>query len=93
MQSQRCTDILDKQHRGMVSKQVCRSLSCMLEQVAMGVAWVIKLGPMQQGVLLNSIADAGCEGGKSSNIHALRLMGKTSIGSILGLQRGCLLLG
>ena len=36
----------------MVSNKVCKSLSWQLEEVAMGVALVIKLGTMQQSVLL-----------------------------------------
>ena len=41
-----------KQRSEMASKEICQSLSWLLEQVAMGVAQVIELGTMQQNVLL-----------------------------------------
>ena len=44
--------MLSKQHRGMVGKEVCQNLSWLLEQAAMGVAQVIKLGTVHQDVLL-----------------------------------------
>ncbi len=35
----------------MVRKEVCQGLSWLLEQVAVGIAQVIKLGALQQDVL------------------------------------------